>query len=295
MKALVIGYGSIGARHAEVLEAMGHEVQVLSSREISFPSVVKTLEDGISGTDYVVIASETHRHQNDLDMLQNAGYKKIVLVEKPLFSKLLDSRKVFDFKVYVGYNLRFHPAIQKLKKLVSDEKVLSAHCYVGQHLSNWRRERAVESVYSAWKSRGGGVLLDLSHEIDLLQYLFGEILSVKAMGGRVSDLTVDSADIFGVLVKSKNCSVTTLQMNYFDKVSQRQLIVNTVKETYILDLVKNSFTSSSGVEFFDSVRNATYFEEHQRILHGLAKDICTFQEGLSVLDTIEKLETSANE
>ncbi|QQR59922.1 MAG: Gfo/Idh/MocA family oxidoreductase [Candidatus Melainabacteria bacterium] len=295
MKCLVIGYGSIGARHAEILKAMGHQVQVYSERNVSFPSVVQTVEEGLSDAEYVVIATETHRHLEGLRMLQFSGYKGIVLVEKPLFSTLEDSDVKFDFKLYVGYNLRFHPAVMKLKSLIAVEQVLSVHCYVGQHLASWRQDRETNSVYSSWKDRGGGVLLDLSHEIDLLQYLFGKTMSVKAMGGRVSDLTVDSADVFGVLLKSEKCSVTTLQLNYLDNLSQRQLIVNTKNNTYLLDLVKNSLISRETVEQFDTTRNTTYIEQHRRILHGVGEDVCTYHEGINVLRTVEEVEKSAND
>lgn len=295
MKSLVIGYGSIGARHAEILKAMGHHVQVYSQRDITFPTVVQTLEEGLSGTEYVVIATETHQHLDGLRTLQLTGYKGIVLVEKPLFSTLKDSDVKFDFKLYVGYNLRFHPGVMKLKSLIFNEQVLSVHCYVGQHLATWRKNRETNSVYSSWKSRGGGVLLDLSHEIDLLQYLFGKTISVKAIGGRVSDLTVDSADVFGVLLKSEKCPVTTLQLNYLDNLCQRQLIVNTKKNTYLLDLVKNSLTSSEAAEHFDTMRNTTYLEQHRRILQESGEDVCTFREGIDVLRTVEEVEKSANE
>ena len=63
MKALVVGYGSIGSRHARLLAMLGCEVAVVSSRDIDFPIHYRTLTDGLSGKpDYVVIANRTSQH-----------------------------------------------------------------------------------------------------------------------------------------------------------------------------------------------------------------------------------------
>ena len=86
MKTLVVGYGSIGSRHARLLTSLGCEVAVVSSRDIDHPVRYRTLADALSWKpDYVVIANRTSQHYQTLKELAASGFTGTVLVEKPLF------------------------------------------------------------------------------------------------------------------------------------------------------------------------------------------------------------------
>ena len=63
--------------------------------------------------DYVIIASETHKHLGQLKFLEKNFSKLKILVEKPLFKKFTNF-KIKKNSVFVGYNLRFHPFIMDL-------------------------------------------------------------------------------------------------------------------------------------------------------------------------------------
>jgi predicted dehydrogenase len=109
-QALVIGFGSVGARHAAVLEEMGFDVNVVSRRAGSgvkkcYSSVTAALAH--AKPDYTVIATETASHFDVLRSLREVGMDHPILVEKPLFEK----PRSFDMpisEIYVGYQLRFH-------------------------------------------------------------------------------------------------------------------------------------------------------------------------------------------
>lgn len=102
-----------------------------------------------------------------------------------------------DVVLMTGYNLRFLPSLQKFRNLLHDDaigKILSVRCEVGQYLPNWRPSSDYRQVTSARRYLGGGVLLELSHELDYLRWIFGEIDWVKATLSRQSALEIDVED-----------------------------------------------------------------------------------------------------
>jgi len=87
VNALVIGYGSIGQRHARILGELGCRVAVVSRRSIPFSPCFSTLKDALTGwcPDYVVVASRTNEHLKSVQDLARYGFQGRVLMEKPLF------------------------------------------------------------------------------------------------------------------------------------------------------------------------------------------------------------------
>ncbi len=295
MKALIIGYGSIGSRHARVLTGLGCKVSVLSHREVEFKPCYRDLEIAIKEVqpDYVVIANKTIEHYPTLLELSKIGFRGIVLVEKPLFSDV-QQISVEQFKaVFVAYNMRFHPLIRKLHNLLKKEKVLSVHAYVGQYLPFWQPERDYRLFYSASKSAGGGVLRDLSHELDLMNWLFGGCNSMTALGGHFSHLEIDSDDIFSIMMVANKCPVVTVQLNYLDRVTHREILVNTERHVIEVDLSQKTLRVDDQTEKFEVERDETYQLQHQAVLNGDHKYLCSFDEGIEVLKLIEASERSA--
>ena len=103
-----------------------------------------------------------------------------------------------------GYNLRFHPPIQKLKELVDElvvGKILWAQVEAGSYLPDWRPWQDYRKSYTARRELGGGILLDGSHEIDYVMWLFGAPRELACMAGRVSQLDVNVEDCATILLR----------------------------------------------------------------------------------------------
>ena len=243
MRVLIIGYGSIGKKHARILTSMKNKIGILSRRNIDEFETHKTLNDAISvlNPEYIIISNNTSEHFETLNNLIEIKFSGKILVEKPLFNffpKELDH----DFSnVYVGYNLRFHPLIIKLKDELQDEKVISLQAYVGQYLPDWRTNRDYTLSYSSKKDEGGGVLRDLSHELDYINWIFGKWIKLSALGGKYSNLNINTEDVYSILFETQKCPVCSLQLNYLDRCSRRNIIVNTPDNVYEIDLVNNIF------------------------------------------------------
>ena len=291
-KALVVGAGSIGIRHARVLTALGHDVAIVSSR----PSDEFQRFDGIPAAlaefdpAYVVVASETARHASSVDELAGAGFHGMLLVEKPL-SVRAASLAAFD-RVGVGFNLRFHPVIARVAELLAATEVYTVEVYAGQHLSDWRPGRPTADQYSANRARGGGVLRDLSHEFDYLGHMLGACRGAFARGGRLGDVTVDSDDAWGIVAEYERAPVVTAQLNYLDTRARRRIVATTASGTVEADVIAGTVRHGDSTEDLPSERDETYSRMHRAMLEG-SGPVTTAAEAAATEDVIDLIERSA--
>ncbi len=293
MKALVIGYGSIGSRHARILsQRLGCDTAVLSSRDVDFPRVYHSLDVALvrHDPDYVVIANQTNLHYEAVSRLAMTGFTGRVLIEKPIFETVRQMPAATFKHVAVAYNLRFHPLIRKLREQVVGRDIISVHAYVGQYLPNWRPAKDYRISYSASRIQGGGVLRDLSHEFDYLTWLFGEWKSMAALGGHFSTLEIDSEDLFVVLAQTSRCAAMTIQVSYLDRFTTRRVIVNTADHTIEVNLIDGTISLDGAVEMISVERDFSYIQMHQAYLYSNPDELCSVEEGLRVLKMIDRVE-----
>jgi len=295
MNCLVVGYGSIGARHANILKKMGHSVNVVSKRNVEDFFCHKTIKGVLAkkNIDYAIIANETCKHYESFMELNELGYSGKLLIEKPVFLDYL-SLQHSDFEnVFVAYNLRFHPLIQKLREFLKDNEICSIQAYVGQYLPNWRPGTDYTGSYSASKAQGGGVLRDLSHELDYINWIAGGWKRVAAIGGKFSDLQIDSDDIFVLLLEMENCPVASVQMNYLDRTTHREIIVNMKDHSIKVDLLHSTLEIDGEMASFEDEKDITYTIQHTAILNGDYAAACTLKQGMDVLKLIHAAESAS--
>jgi len=293
--ALVIGHGSIGRRHAEVLDGLGFAVSVVSRRGAvadreSFHSVTAAL--AARQFDYVVVANETGAHEAALAELSRAGHSGLVLVEKPLMAATRPLQAGRFERAGVGYNLRFHPVVAALREALAGRHVEMASFYVGQWLGDWRPGREAAQTYSASKAAGGGALRDLSHELDLAIWLLGPWHRVAALGGRLGHVTVDADDAWSILLSCARCPVVTVQLNCLDRQPRRTITLHGGGETWHADLIAGTLTHNEMRRAFEVERNDTFARLHRAMIAS-GEEVCTFDEGLQVVALIEAVEQAA--
>jgi len=296
LKALVIGYGSIGQRHARVLMELGFHVAVMSRRSIAFEPSYSELSQALAEwqPDYVVVANRTGEHFPTVEALAQYGCRDCVLIEKPLFASPAALPEHNFSHVAVGYNLRCHPLLKRLKTILNDAgAMLTAHVYAGAYLPHWQPDTDYRQIYSAMRKEGGGVLRDLSHELDYVLWLFGHWQKLTAYGGHFSNLEINTEDAFSLVMETERCPLVSIHMNYLDRVPRREIIVNTEDHTYRLDLIKNKITFGSVEEIVTVARDDTYRAEHEAMLEGNLGGLCTLEEAMETLVTIEAAEQAA--
>lgn len=287
--AIVIGLGSIGTRHVRVLSQLGHKVATVSRRAGADFSDIASAVSATSPR-YIVVANETSAHDTALRTIAELGFDGDVLIEKPLFAEsgVLPSHK---FKgLYVGYNLRFHPVLVRLRAELGAERILSASVHVGQHLSQWRQGRDLRTTASA--IAGGGVIRDLSHEFDYIFWLFGPWIKVCGLVVSSGTLGIETEDVCAALVECPACPVVSVHLDYHHKPGMRLLTVITAQHTYVADLVANTIVIDGARVPFSCERDDTYRDMHLAALAGDPR-ICSAAEGLMVVDFIDALERSA--
>jgi predicted dehydrogenase len=284
-RVLVVGYGSIGARHTRLLGEMGCDVAVVSARAIDFQKRYGTLREGWQAhrPTLVVVANATAAHYPTMNELVQLGHTCDVLIEKPVFDQVLPLPANNFRQLRVAYNLRFHPVLSRLREALTGQRVISVQAYVGQYLPNWRPGTDYRLCYSAHADQGGGALLDLSHDLDYLAWMMGPWRRVAAIGGRMSGLEISSDDVFSLLYESDRCPVVGVQLNYLDRLGRRQVIVNTAVHTYEADLVRSSLKIDGEELHFSVERDTTYRDMHAAMLSGNPMQACTVQEALDTL------------
>ena len=296
--SLIIGYGSAGKNHEKTLNKIGLKTYIFSRRKLktkdyldSLYELIKKLKPG-----YVIIANETSEHYKTLRILENYNIKKI-MIEKPIFHKVLKNSNFKSKNIFVGYNLRFHPLILKLFKEIRFQKILSVDAKVGSYLPDWRKGRDYKKVYSSDINKGGGVLRDLSHEIDYLMWMFGQVNELVSLGGHVSSLKGNSEDVYKLILKMDRCESVSLSLDYLNRLHQRNITVVTEESSYYVDLQKNKFFSSStkncNLKSFSNSK--TYHDLHLDIIENSGKNSCTYQEAIQVLNIINAAEQSNSE
>ncbi len=294
IKSLVVGFGSIGQLHSRLILSMCGHIDVVSRRNIKEYPFYNDIDSALRSNDYdyIIISNKTSEHYDTFQALVKYNYNGLVLVEKPLFEKAYPIRKNFLFKGYVGYNLRFHPVIQQIYHQFNKQSVYSMHVYCGQDLSTWRKTDYTKS-YSASDAQGGGVLRDLSHELDYINWMTGGWESVTAAGGKVSDLKIDSDDLFCVLLETRKCPAVTLQINYFDREPRREIILNGQGLALKADLIKGILTINGRTRQYNVHRNDTYTDQHKALLTGQQKYLCGFDTGYKVLQLLDAIKESS--
>lgn len=297
-RCLIIGYGSIGRRHANLLLAMRCHVSLVTTQIIQNMICFLTVDEALRTEkfDYVIIANPTHLHFQTFAKLVDLNFCGVILVEKPLFSQMNFIEKYHMKNVFVAYNLRFHELLLAAKALVQDEEIISFSARVGQYLPTWRKNVDYRAGYSAKKTLGGGVLRELSHELDYALWFCGNCNEVVAAGGHFSELEVDSDDIFSILMRCKNCPIVNIQLDFLSRAAYRDIRIQTKCRTIIIDLIAGTLSVDHNLTLqIENAVTKTYVEQHRAILSGNYKNCCGVLQGLEVVKLIEATELSVIE
>ena len=238
MKALVLGCGSIGFRHIGHLRQLG-----LSDLEAADPNpavrnrvrqhyglpVHESAEKALERRpEMVLVCTPAATHMPLTLQALKAGAH--VFVEKPLSTKVEGTEELAKVAaaagrfVQVGYNLRYHPAVQAAKRLVEEGrlgKVLMAHAEFGLYLERWWPGRDYRTSYLAKPEQGDSLLLDASHEIDLLLWLLGPVREVTGAVAKLSGLEIRGVDAIKVVMTMADGCLTSLHIDCLQPVYTR--------------------------------------------------------------------------
>jgi len=235
-RILFMGYGNMTKKYCEILKKYKKQVIIKHYTSQNIPeNLYKKIEKLKEyNPDIIFICSSTSAHYKHLSFVNNIFRNKLIIVEKPLFHKFIKIKK--NNKIYVGYNLRYDPLVQHIKKIIKNQKIWSAEVFCKSHLPSWR-EGDYTKTYSAKKSLGGGVLLDLSHELDYITWIFGELKLKFVVNNKISNLKINTDDNLLIVGSTKNVKQFIIHLNYYSKIESRYISINGDKLNFNDDLL----------------------------------------------------------
>ena len=294
-KVLIIGYGSIGKKHARILKKLNivSKIYVLTKQKCKkFIKIKNFKEIKNIDPDYIIIASRTSDHYKHLLLIEKTLKNKIILVEKPLF-KEFKRIKIKRNKVFVGYNLRYHPIIIFIKNFIEKRKIFSVHINCHSYLPNWRKGVDYSKSNTAKRKYGGGALLELSHELDYLQLIFDKIYKLNHVTvKKISNLKINTDDyvnIIGKTIKSNFC----VNLNLFSLQIQRRIMINGKGFSLEGDLIENTIRifekNKKKIKKFKVDTEYTYKVQHKSLLSNVYENSCTYRQGVQLMLIINKI------
>jgi len=286
---LVVSLGSIGRRHLGNLRLLCPDAQIgvlrthtqMGAKTEALPEGVDVqffeLEDALAfAPDAVVVACPASIHMHYAMAFITRGVP--VLIEKPLadttrgLSEMVAEAAKQQVRAAVAYNLRYKPSLQYVRQHVLTGgigEVLSVRAEVGQYLPDWRPGTRYQENVSAQAALGGGALLELSHELDYLYWMFGLPHSVTARGGQLSALELDVEDLVELLLEYENPRrLVSVHFDFIQRVPHRSCRLIGTQGTLIWDAIKDvvdiycvEIGQWERTEFPTLDRNQTYLAE----------------------------------
>lgn len=260
MRVLVIGSGSIGRRHHDNLAALGATPSLLSWRAAGLAGA----EAAMAACEAVVVATATDIR---LPVIEAAAARGLpVYVEKPLAFLPEEVEAIARLlapvaeRSMLGLMLRYHPAVRALAGAdLSD--VFQFALTIGHDVTQWRAHWRFSDSYAA-RAMGGGVLLDLCHELDLAACLFpGALVTGVESLGHPGFPGVD----FASRVSLQRAGVVgDVSMDYLTPALHRRCLLRGHAGMYDFDFAAQSYrvTDAGGARLLDLPleRNAMFLD-----------------------------------
>ncbi len=266
MKILIIGLGSIGKKHVNVLKSILHEVEIFALRSdrnaesyLDVKDIYSLNEIESVKIDFAIISNPTADHKKSIAELLPFGFP--LFIEKPISSSI-DIENLINLifnkgiSTYVACNLRFLDCITFVKDKLSQKyskKINEVNVYCGSYLPDWRPNTDFRKTYSAIAELGGGVHIDLIHELDYIYWLFDAPKEVRRNFKSQSSLAISSFDYANYLLDYEEFCVNVI-LNYYRKDSKRSLELVFEDETWNIDLLKNQIICNNQILFTSDQR-----------------------------------------
>ena len=322
MKFLIAGLGSIGRRHFRNLIALSEkDIVLLRTRKATLPNdelAGYPVETDIHAAlkehkpDAVIVSNPTALHLDIAIPAAEAGCA--ILLEKPV-SDSLDRLDVLQeaaqksgSRILVGFQFRYHPTLNKAHELIQADaigKVMTVHAHWGEYLPQWHPWEDYRQSYAARADLGGGVIRTLTHPLDYLRYLVGDVESLWSFNGHISPFELDVEDVAEIGLKFSNGAIGGVHLNYVQRPPRHTLETVGTQGTLRWDnadgiLHLQTFPASFGsylddppapvIETFSPPegfeRNQLFVSQMRHFIEtakGEAEPICTLEDGAMAL------------
>jgi predicted dehydrogenase len=319
-RVLVVGAGSIGRRHIQCLKELGvadvfvcepveaNQKQVCSMFDIR--EIFVDLAEAFKNTyDGVIVCVPNHLHAAVTVPIIEKGLP--VLLEKPIEVDLAAAHKIneaankHNIVCQIGYCLRFNGAMEQIHGIIKDGtlgKVWCADMMVGQYLPDWRPGVDYRKMYSAIKSQGGGVCLDISHELDYFRWLFGEPVHIQSQVQKISGLEIEVEDVAETIVRTDRGTIGRIHLDYLSRAPRRKLCIVAEKGNVEYDFVRGMLeVYEAGSDFWkrrlcNEDRNVMFKKQLRHFMdcvQNKSKPLIDTEDAIKTLEFALKIRSSA--
>jgi predicted dehydrogenase len=275
MKICFVGLGSIAYKHLKNIDifskSMNIDIHFFALRSglstFEYPIEIYNIQNLYEGQlkdcyfDIVFITNPTHLHYQGLKLLFNNS--KAFFIEKPIFDKLdydLSSIASHNKIIYIAAPLRHSMIIKEAKNYVDSNKILSCRVMCSSYLPDWQKDRDYSKSYRIDSTTGGGIDIDLIHEIDYIIELFGWPMRTLKIASHYSDLVGDSNDFAAYLIQYPSLTVE-LHLDYFCKYTRREIEFITREEVVVFDLLNNQIAYNNSQLLYNLENDNYYLSE----------------------------------
>ncbi|EAQ42181.1 Gfo/Idh/MocA family protein [Polaribacter sp. MED152] len=296
MNILILGLGSIALKHIDAIKNLNIDYNLFAlrskpnSNKIEDVVNIYDLQNIMVDIDFAIISNPTSEHAKSIKSLINLEVP--LFIEKPVFDTIdhegiIDEINTKKIRTYIGCNLRFLECLNFIKGLIENKRINEVNVYCGSYLPEWRPNIDFRKNYSANKELGGGVHIDLIHEIDYIYWLFSQPTTVSRFFSNKSSLNISAYDYANYLLRYDNFTVN-VQLNYYRRDPKRTLEIVCEEGTYFIDLLKNCVFLNGNV-IFESKNKIGETLVHQmnffinEVVHNKKNDFNNINEAFKIL------------
>ncbi len=317
---LIVGSGSVGKRHARNLASLGCRISCVDPREErrkelaaetpiigSYP----TIEDALSigRLDGVVVGSPTAFHPAQTISALEAGLP--VLLEKPVAKTAAEAHAMREAErrtgvpVLLGYTWRWWPPLARVRALLGESAVGTlrhVQFHMSAHLADWHPWEPYQEFFMASAAQGGGALLDESHWIDLMIWLFGMPAELSGRVEKISDLNIETDDNVDALAVYPDGLRVSLHLDLYGRPHEKYIRFIGERGTLLWSADPNRLAigrQSAHVweaENFTFERNEMFMAVAREYLDVVTRRVspsCTLTDGIKVMELIEAIRDSS--
>ncbi|MBT7269861.1 MAG: Gfo/Idh/MocA family oxidoreductase [Candidatus Marinimicrobia bacterium] len=309
----IVGLGSIGRRHLQLVKELRPELNIIAVRsgmgkrveeEKLISAVVHSLDEAMEyGIEAAIIATPAVYHiQQAIEFMKRGIH---LLIEKPLSHSLDDVNELFKMQkksksvCLVGYCLHYSLGALKFNDMLKNKnkigQILHVQVDCGSYLPDWRQGQDYRKSVSAKAELGGGVLLELSHELDYIRWFFGEMKSVSANIQNSGTLDIDVEDSVDMIFESEQGYSVSVHLDFNTRNTRRKCTARCSNGNLTWDAVENKVIWQPAdvieeVESYQNDRNYVYKEQLKHFFSCIEKGeqpSVSIHDGAIILNMIE--------
>ena len=313
-KILICGLGSIGKRYLKIINKNFPDIKIAVLRSGNGPCLeeiklveyqTSNLRESINwGPDAAIISSPASLHVKQAIAL---GESRVpCLIEKPLglgyesfekWEKIIHLSKIVP--MLIGYIYRHDPCANIVKKKLNENllgKIVEADFHCGSWLPKWRSGIDYLKSVSAKKELGGGVLLELSHEIDIANWLIGPLKLKYANLQSSGLLPIDVEDRALLVAENSEGVLISIRLNFCSEPPARKVKIRGEKGQISWDMFLGKLEIKNDQDIIYKHKNNIDMESIFliQIKHFLdcasnsQHPICNISDGISALEIIQR-------